>query len=117
MAQRLDEEPPERRLPRRWDDFLPQMLANAAGTLLAAVIVYVYAVLVGLARANWKVLAPILLAVGLAIARIIEVGIETYLAQSFRGGRHTMTVKNDGSCSRRPDTATRNMARAMPLSV
>jgi hypothetical protein len=29
--------------------------------------------------------------------------------------RHT--VKNDGSCSRRPDTATRNLARAMPLSV
>jgi hypothetical protein len=28
-----------------------------------------------------------------------------------------MTVKNDGSCSRRPDTATRNIARAMPPSV
>ena len=27
--------------------------------------------------------------------------------------RHAMTVKNDGSWSRRPDTATRNMARAM----
>src|SRR4029453_13925069 len=26
-------------------------------------------------------------------------------------------VKNDASCSRRPDTATRNMARAMPPSV
>jgi hypothetical protein len=25
-------------------------------------------------------------------------------------------VKNDASCSRRPDTATRNMARAIPLS-
>ena len=31
--------------------------------------------------------------------------------------RQTMTVKNDASCSRRPDTATRNMARAMPPSV
>src|SRR5918995_3942710 len=31
--------------------------------------------------------------------------------------RHTMTVKNDASCSRRPDTATRNMARAIPDSV
>jgi hypothetical protein len=31
--------------------------------------------------------------------------------------RQTMTVKKDGSCSRRPDTATRNMARAMPDSV
>jgi hypothetical protein len=31
--------------------------------------------------------------------------------------RQTMTVKNDGSCSRRPLTATRMMARAMPLSV
>ena len=31
--------------------------------------------------------------------------------------RHTITVKNDASCSRRPDTATRNMARAMPPSV
>jgi hypothetical protein len=31
--------------------------------------------------------------------------------------RYTITVKNDGSCSRRPETATRNMARAMPLSV
>src|SRR5215218_3449703 len=31
--------------------------------------------------------------------------------------RHTMTVKNDGSCSRRPDTATRNLARAIPASV
>src|SRR5215211_6707067 len=28
-----------------------------------------------------------------------------------------MTVKNDASCSRRPDTATRNMVRAIPLSV
>jgi len=31
--------------------------------------------------------------------------------------RHTTTVKNDASCSRRPLTATRNMARAMPPSV
>ena len=31
--------------------------------------------------------------------------------------RQTITVKNDGSCSRRPYTATRNMARAMPPSV
>jgi hypothetical protein len=31
--------------------------------------------------------------------------------------RQTITVKNDASCSRRPDTATRNMARATPLSV
>jgi hypothetical protein len=28
--------------------------------------------------------------------------------------RHTTTVKNDASCSRGPDTATRNMARAIP---
>jgi hypothetical protein len=31
--------------------------------------------------------------------------------------RHTITVKNDGSCSLRPETATRNMARAIPPSV
>src|SRR5215218_8079128 len=31
--------------------------------------------------------------------------------------RHTITVKNDASCSRRPDTATRNTARAIPPSV
>ena len=31
--------------------------------------------------------------------------------------RQTITVKNDASCSRRPLTATRNIARAMPLSV
>jgi hypothetical protein len=31
--------------------------------------------------------------------------------------RHTTTVKNDASCSRRPDTATRNTARAIPPSV
>jgi hypothetical protein len=31
--------------------------------------------------------------------------------------RQTITVKNDASCSRRPDTATRNIARAMPPSV
>jgi hypothetical protein len=31
--------------------------------------------------------------------------------------RHTMTVKNDGSCSRWPETATRNLARAIPPSV
>jgi hypothetical protein len=30
---------------------------------------------------------------------------------------HTTTVKKDGSYSRRPDTATRNIALAMPLSV
>jgi hypothetical protein len=30
---------------------------------------------------------------------------------------HTMTVKNGGSCSRRPDTATRSIARAIPRSV
>jgi hypothetical protein len=31
--------------------------------------------------------------------------------------RQTITVKNDGSCSRRPDTATRNLVRAIPPSV
>src|SRR5215211_465107 len=31
--------------------------------------------------------------------------------------RHTTTVKNDASCSFRPLTATRNLARAMPPSV
>src|SRR5215218_861516 len=31
--------------------------------------------------------------------------------------RHTTTVKKDASCSRRPLTATRNMARAIPPSV
>src|SRR5215216_3828632 len=31
--------------------------------------------------------------------------------------RHTTTVKNDASCSRRPDTATRNIALAMPAWV
>src|SRR5829696_6926180 len=31
--------------------------------------------------------------------------------------RQMITVKNDGSCSRRPDTATRNRARAIPASV
>jgi hypothetical protein len=31
--------------------------------------------------------------------------------------RHTTTVKNDASRSLRPDTATRNMARAIPPSV
>jgi hypothetical protein len=31
--------------------------------------------------------------------------------------RHTTTVKNDASCSRRPETATRNMARAIPPST
>ena len=31
--------------------------------------------------------------------------------------RQTITVKNDASYSRRPLTATRNMARAMPPSV
>jgi len=31
--------------------------------------------------------------------------------------RHTITMKKDGSCSRRFDTATRNMARVIPASV
>jgi hypothetical protein len=31
--------------------------------------------------------------------------------------RHTTTVRNDASCSRRPETATRNMARAIPPST
>jgi hypothetical protein len=31
--------------------------------------------------------------------------------------RHTITVKNDGSCSRRPLTATQDMARAIPSWV
>jgi hypothetical protein len=31
--------------------------------------------------------------------------------------RNTIMVKNDASCSRLPETATRNMARAMPSSV
>jgi hypothetical protein len=43
------------------------------------------------------------------------------LGQRLRGmlglSRHTITVKNDASCSRRPDTATRNMALATPPSV
>jgi hypothetical protein len=31
--------------------------------------------------------------------------------------RHAITVNNDGSCSRRLGTATRNTALAMPASV
>jgi hypothetical protein len=44
MAQRHgdDEHPPAPRRPGRWDDFVPQMLANAAGTLLAAMVLYLY---------------------------------------------------------------------------
>jgi hypothetical protein len=46
-----------------------------------------------------------------------------YLARRFAGRPGywllvaLITVKNDASCSRLPLTATRNMARAIPLSV
>jgi hypothetical protein len=39
------------------------------------------------------------------------------LAACSAWSRHTITVKNDASCSRRPDTATRNTARAIPSCV
>jgi hypothetical protein len=38
-------------------------------------------------------------------------------AASSAWSGQTITVTNDGSCSLRPETATRNMARAIPLSV
>jgi hypothetical protein len=61
MASRLEpDEPPETpRQPSQWSDFLPQMLANAAGTLLAAYVVYLYGVVSGLIEANWRLLVPI----------------------------------------------------------
>jgi hypothetical protein len=42
-----------------WAGFVPQMLANAVGTLLAAVVIYIYGVAVGLIAGNWRVLLPI----------------------------------------------------------
>jgi hypothetical protein len=49
LAQRYDDDQrPAAPRPRgRWDDFVPQMLANAAGTLLAATVLYLYGVAVG----------------------------------------------------------------------
>jgi hypothetical protein len=38
-------------------------------------------------------------------------------ARSPHASWRTITVKNDASCSRRPDTATRSIARAIPASV
>jgi uncharacterized membrane protein AbrB (regulator of aidB expression) len=49
------------------------MLANAVGTLLAAVVIYIYGVAAGLIAANWRVLVPILSIAPLAgIAWIIQ---------------------------------------------
>jgi hypothetical protein len=59
----------ERHTPRRsssWDNFVPQVLANAGGTLLAATVLYVYGVAVGLIKANPRVYLPILLLIALA---------------------------------------------------
>jgi hypothetical protein len=85
MAQRVDDDGQPRRPPSRWDDFFPQMLANTAGTLLAAMIVYLYATAVGLVRANWRILAPIMVAAGFTAIRIIQMEVEDRISQRFRG--------------------------------
>jgi hypothetical protein len=58
--------------------FVIQMCANAAGTLLAAAILYLYGVMAGLLQANWRILGPTLvLLVGALSVSIFEF---TYIA-------------------------------------
>jgi hypothetical protein len=74
----------------QWAGFLPQMLANATGTLLAALLVYVYGVAVGLFRANERILAPLLLTLVIGILSILSRGLEDWLDWRARRTGHRL---------------------------
>jgi hypothetical protein len=61
MAVRLEPEPPPR---SPWRGFVVTMLANAAGTVLAAIVIYLYGVAVGAIQANRKIIVPIVYCLG-----------------------------------------------------
>ncbi len=87
MAQRYDDgqRPPAPRRPGHWDDFVPQTLANAAGTLLAATVLYLYGVAVGAVRANWRVLAPVITATVGTVLFLIKLELDDRVDERFRG--------------------------------
>jgi hypothetical protein len=97
MAQRYDDDqrPPAPRPPGRWDDFVPQMLANAAGTLLAATILYLYGVAVGAIKANWRVLAPIISAIVATALFLIKLELDDRIDKRFQGpGLRRLVARN-----------------------
>jgi hypothetical protein len=111
MAQRYDDDqrPLGPRRPGRWDDFVPQMLANAAGTLLAATVLYLYGVAVGAIRANWRLLAPIIVAVAVTVLFFIKLEVDDRVDERFRGpglrrfvarNRPQFAVRDPGLCAR-----------------
>jgi hypothetical protein len=87
MAQQYDDNDQRPPAPRRgrWDDFVPQMLANAAGTLLAATVLYLYGVAVGAIRANWRILAPIILAAVGTVLYIVKLDLDERVKKRFAG--------------------------------
>jgi tellurite resistance protein TehA-like permease len=97
MAQRHDddEHPPAPRRPGRRDDFVPQMLANAAGTLLAATVLYLYGVAVGAIRANWRLLAPIIVAAIVGVLFLVKLKIDDWIDERFKGpGLRRLVARN-----------------------
>jgi hypothetical protein len=61
------------------------MLANATGTLLAATVLYLYGVAVGAIRANWRVLAPIIVAAVATVLFLVMLEIDNRVDKRFHG--------------------------------
>jgi hypothetical protein len=97
LAQRYDDDqrPASPRPRGRWDDFVPQMLANAAGTLLAATVLYLYGVAVGAIKANWRVLAPIISAIVVTALFLSKLELDDRIDKRFQGpGLRRLVARN-----------------------
>jgi hypothetical protein len=63
------------------------MLANAAGTILAAIVIYLYGVAVGAIQANRRVIVPIALLLGWMIIVPLEMLWIDFASRRLRGKR------------------------------
>jgi uncharacterized membrane protein YhaH (DUF805 family) len=84
MAVRLDPEPSPR---SGWRSFLLTMLANAAGTVLAAMVIYLYGVAVGAIQANRRVIVPIAILLGWLIIVPLEILWIDFASRRLSGRR------------------------------
>jgi hypothetical protein len=83
MAVRLEPEPSPR---SPWRNFILTMLANAAGTVLAAIVIYLFGVSVGAIQANRRIIVPILLLLSYGLIFPLEM-LWIEFASRLLGGR------------------------------
>jgi hypothetical protein len=69
----------DERASSQWAQFVPQMLANTAGTLLAATIVYLYGVAAGIFKANQRILVPLGLTLAVGVVAILNRNLDDWL--------------------------------------